>query len=570
MRDISLKFKVAIFLTAAMVIVFGAFFLINVNNQKNTIVDLYRDNNRELLYSVSDHIETMMLFGANEDIQPMIENLHQNNIASEITIVDRSKKITRSTDQSKIGKIADAEIWAEVFASLESKEFDAEVDGVPYAVCYQVYQNQPACQECHDLADGNIIGGLKIVKSEAKLASSITSSFWLTLLFGSLGGLVIISGMLFYFHRKVFKPLAEVQGKLDLASVGEIDQTITVESKDEIGHFFLSIKKLIEYIKEFSHASHEIATGNLAVQVKPRSKNDQLGNSFKLMTENLTGVVNQIAQNTGALNMVAEEIKTNSNQVTNGATDQSNQINQVAAALEEMNATIRETSSNTSQASQVARDASETAAMGREVVEETIMGIMKISEVVKSSADSISTLSHSADKIGDIINVIDEIADQTNLLALNAAIEAARAGDQGRGFAVVADEVRKLAERTGKATGEIASMIKSVQNQTQSVVKAMNEGICEVDRGRELSDQASESLSTIVEMSGRVLQMIEQIAAASEQQSVTSDEITRNVDYITSITNQNEKIARQSSATSEELNEQAESMSKIVGMFHLK
>lgn len=570
MKDISLKFKVAIFLTTAMILVFGAFFLQNVYNQKKTIVKIYQENNQELQFSISDHIETLMLIGANEDLQPMIERLHQNEIASEITIVDNKKNISRSTDKSKIGKKSDDAIWAEIFETLESKEFEKEIDGVPYAVCYKVYQNKPACQECHDPAEGNIIGGLKIVKSEEKLVSSIASSFWLTLIFGCLGGILIISGVLFYMHRRVFKPLSVVQGKLDLASVGEIDQTITVESNDEIGHFFGSIKKLIDYIKEFAYASHEIASGNLLVQVNPKSKNDQLGNSFRLMTDNLTWVVNELSQNSNSLNTVAEEIKANSNQVADGASNQSGQITRVAAALEEMNATIRETSRHTSQVSQVARSASETAAMGREVVDETINGILKISEVVRSSSESISSLSQSALQIGDIIDVIDEIADQTNLLALNAAIEAARAGDQGRGFAVVADEVRKLAERTGKATGEIAAMIKSVQSQTKSVVIAMNEGISEVNRGRELSDQASESLSSIVDMSNKVLQMIEQIATASEQQSVTSNEITQNVDHITSVTNQTEIVARRSSNSSFELNEQAESLRKIVGMFNMK
>jgi methyl-accepting chemotaxis protein len=154
-------------------------------------------------------------------------------------------------------------------------------------------------------------------------------------------------------------------------------------------------------------------------------------------------------------------------------------------------------------------------------------------------------------------------------LALNAAIEAARAGEQGRGFAVVADEVRKLAERTGKATGEITEMIKGVQSETSEAVNSMQAGLQQVDRGRELADNAGNSLNEIVNMAQRVTEMIAQIATASEEQSAAAEQISKNIEHINSVTKETAIGAEQSAAAAEELNRQAEGLQQMVSKFRV-
>jgi len=195
--------------------------------------------------------------------------------------------------------------------------------------------------------------------------------------------------------------------------------------------------------------------------------------------------------------------------------------------------------------------------------------MQRVNRVVRQSAESIAKLAVSADAIGQIIGVIDDIADQTNLLALNAAIEAARAGEQGRGFAVVADEVRKLAERTGKATGEITDMIKGIQLQTDDAVNTMESGIQEVDKSRDLADEAGGSLQEIIVMSERVTEMMTAMASAASEQSATADEISRNVQQISGITQESASVAEQSARTAEMLNEQAETLRGIIGQFRV-
>ncbi len=401
------------------------------------------------------------------------------------------------------------------------------------------------------------------MQSARNLAITMTTAF-------VLGAVLIGVFIAFFIARGVSRPVSQMARVAEKISTGDINHTIELESKDEVGVLAASFRALIAYMQDLASAAERIAANDLQVDVQPKSDQDILGNSFRTMLVNLTQIVRQMSDNATQLVSAANEVASSSEQMSRGANDQTAQMSQVSSAIEEMTATILESSRNAGEASDGARNASDTAANGGEIVSQTICGMQRIADVVRESSDSIGKLASSADQIGQIIGVIDDIADQTNLLALNAAIEAARAGDQGRGFAVVADEVRKLAERTGQATGEITEMIKGIQSETQEAVRSMETGIQEVDCGRELTDKAGNSLNEIVTMNQRVMDMIRQIATASEQQSTAAEQISKNVENVTAITKETATGAQQSAAAAEELNRQAEGMQKMVSQFRLK
>ena len=156
----------------------------------------------------------------------------------------------------------------------------------------------------------------------------------------------------------------------------------------------------------------------------------------------------------------------------------------------------------------------------------------QIASVTEEAARTIEELGKSSKQIGEIVAVIDDIADQTNLLALNAAIEASRAGEHGKGFAIVADEIRKLAERTGQATKDIARRIRSIQRASEESSVAIKRASGQVESGVGLAKEASLSMESIVEASTGAGDMVQRIAAATEEQSTATEEVTRSMGVI--------------------------------------
>lgn len=341
---------------------------------------------------------------------------------------------------------------------------------------------------------------------------------------------------------------------------GETDYRINVDLfKGEFKNIVGDMNKTLDFIVKVVRGGYETmarySDGDLTARMTGDYKSNFLmyKNKINALGESLEGIIAEVTRVITATSTATNDITTSIAEMAAGSEEQSRQTSEVASAVEEMTRTILDTSSHSSSASDSAKKAGEIAKEGGRVVNETIEGMIRIAEVVKKSAETVQALGNSSDQIGEIIQVIDDIADQTNLLALNAAIEAARAGEHGRGFAVVADEVRKLAERTTKATKEIADMIKKIQRDTSGAVVSMQEGTGEVEKGKSLADRAGDSLKQIIEGSEEVVDISIQVAAASEEQSSAAEQISKNIDAISSVTQESSAGLQQIARTAEDL-----------------
>lgn len=302
-------------------------------------------------------------------------------------------------------------------------------------------------------------------------------------------------------------------------------------------------------------------------------RSDEMGDlmkSFDVFVHFINETLHNVSDASASVAGASSEIKTATESMADGSQEQSMQTTEVAAAVNEMTKTLEENGRNITSAAAAARKAGEEAHEGGVMVERTIEGMRRIADVVTQSASHVKVLGDSSERIGEIVGVINDIADQTNLLALNAAIEAARAGEQGRGFAVVADEVRKLAERTSKATKEIAGMINKIQADTKHAVKSMQQGTTEVGSGIGLAEQAGAMLSNIVTNAASVSEMINQVSVTSNEQTITANQVSQNIETINGVTQEHVKGSKHIADTAEELHRLTDTLQGLLAKFNLR
>ena len=290
----------------------------------------------------------------------------------------------------------------------------------------------------------------------------------------------------------------------------------------------------------------KISEGDLTVSVGFKDRVDIVGriaNSIDRVLQSFINLTDRSLEYSQKLASTVDKCNKFIDDTIEDAKRQSQQANQIATASEEMTQTITDIANNAAKASETATEAMEIAKKGQSAAEQAVKRVNIVYQTTNELGSMIDNLNKSASEIGEIVTVIKDIADQTNLLALNAAIEAARAGEQGRGFAVVADEVRKLAERTIKATEEIANKIGLIQKETLQTAQSMNKELTEVKEVTEAVNSIGKALSEIVSSVVRVKDQITQIATAVEEQSAASEEVTRNIEESAKIATEIEKLA---------------------------
>jgi methyl-accepting chemotaxis protein len=316
---------------------------------------------------------------------------------------------------------------------------------------------------------------------------------------------------------------------------------------------------------------NKFALGDLTVSLNVERDDDigKLFGGFNKAVVSVNNLISKVHEAVQATASASNQISSSTEEMAAGSQEQSAQTSEVASAVEQMTRTIIATADNANTAAGTAKKASEQTRIGVEKVAESKKGMDLIIQSTQTTGKVLKSLSGKTEQIGEIAQVIDDIADQTNLLALNAAIEAARAGEQGRGFAVVADEVRKLAERTTKATKEIAETIKAVQNESKEANDSMTEATKAVTIGLELNNKVDEVLIEINNHVKSLAEEIMRVANASKEQSTAAEQISHNIESINNVTNESASGIQQIAKASEDLSMLTVNLQGLITQFIL-
>ncbi|MGC2300971.1 MAG: methyl-accepting chemotaxis protein [Acidobacteriaceae bacterium] len=346
-------------------------------------------------------------------------------------------------------------------------------------------------------------------------------------------GFMVLSGILAWWiiQSRIVVPLRSLGSYIERIADGDLTERIAISSEDEIG---------------------------------------ELSRWLNTFLEKLQGIMRQVQVHSRHLAEACDGISSSSTEMARGAGAQQAQAAQVATAMQEMSATVQEVSRNSNSAAERAHEGAENAREGGKVMERTIAMMQRVTGSVDQAAKQVEELGNRSDEIGRIVGVIKEIAEQTNLLALNAAIEAARAGEHGRGFAVVAGEVRNLAERTTRATQEIAGMIGTIQQETRTAVEAMMRGTTEVQQGVTAAEESGANLRRIIEGAAQAEQAVAQIATAATEQASTTDEVNTNINEIARISNEFALGAQKSATASASLSQLAVELESLMARFRVE
>src|SRR5205085_2143722 len=292
---------------------------------------------------------------------------------------------------------------------------------------------------------------------EQRQSSDTTAvfAFWssaITLLMALLLGF----GIAFYTARSISEPLKKLIGVADqIGNSGDLEHTIDVTSRDEIGELARTFNNMVQYLKEMAAVSEAIAGGDLSVQVEPRSQRDTLANAFSAMTTGLRALVKRVrdsaaqvasGSNQGAdasdesakisvhassaideVTSTMHEMSINVQTMVKNTQTQASSVSETSASIDQMVASIQRVADTSKVLLDISHRSREEVQNGIATMDKTTDGLSRINVAIQSSGEIITALGGRADDIGKIIEVIDDLAEQTNLLALNAAIEAARA-----------------------------------------------------------------------------------------------------------------------------------------------
>jgi methyl-accepting chemotaxis protein len=378
--------------------------------------------------------------------------------------------------------------------------------------------------------------------------------------------ILILAGILvaFLLSRSITRPIIALQKAAAEIARGNLAYEIKPRSRDEIGMLARSFVEMKQSLQGIASFAEKIASGDLTVQAVKRSEEDVLGIALENMLKNLRLQIKELIDGANILATSTSEISASTSQLASNASETAASISEATTTVEEVKQTAQLAAQKANQVSADAQTTADLSRSGRQAVQESVAAMNRIKGQVESIAESIVRLSDQTRAIGEIIETVNGLADQSNLLAVNAAIEAARAGEQGKSFTVVAHEIRNLAEQSKRATVQVKTILGDIQKATSAAVMATEQGSKAVEAGVRQSTGAGETIQRFAENIEKAAQAASQIAVSSQQQQVGMDQMTLAMEHVREASNQNAQSSRQLEAEAQNLHNLGQKLKGLV------
>lgn len=353
-----------------------------------------------------------------------------------------------------------------------------------------------------------------------------------------------------YIARSISKPINQCAKRLKLLAEGDLKSPIPIiTSRDETGTLGDATKTIVSVLQgiidDETFLLGAMAAGDF--NVESSAKHCYIGDfapllhSIQKIIAAMNHVLNQISQTSEQVSVGSNQVSSGAQALSQGATEQASSVEELAAAIAEISEQVNNNAGNAAIASEKSGNA------GKEITQSN----QKMKELI----EAMDKIAMSSQKIGKVIETIDDIAFQTNILALNAAVEAARSGAAGKGFAVVANEVRNLSGKSAEAAKGTTVLIENA--------------VGAVENGTRIANEMAKSLLVVVDSTRDVVETVEKIANASNEQAQSIAQVTFGIDQISTVVQSNSATAEESAAASEELSSQAQLLKSLVVRFKL-